>query len=170
LNYHDMPGGDDAADGGRPHVAPGQVTWTLDGRSSLPLLDGLTASERERGMTFASFTGSMFVVGHPDYVRSVRIYPRGPEATQLVVDWLLPPGIRDTHAAEIDNMLALGRLVVQQDGRACELNQQGLKSLRHERGVLVPQEYSLWEFHEWLRDRLDETAQAVGCPGQEPAP
>jgi Rieske 2Fe-2S family protein len=61
----------------------------------------------------------------------------------------------------MEKMLQLGRLVVEQDGRACELNQQGLKSSRHEAGVLVPQEYWLWEFHEWLRAKLRENQ-----PGQ----
>ena len=68
-------------------------------------------------MTFASFTGSMFVVAHPDYVRSVRLYPRGPEQTELVVDWLLPPATRDSHADRFEHMLGLGRLVIEQDER-----------------------------------------------------
>ena len=158
LNYGDTPDGSAGHDGGRPHVAPGRTTWTLDGESSLPLLDGPSEAERARGMTFASFTGSMFVVAHPDYVRSVRLYPRGPEQTELVVDWLLPPATRDSHADRFEHMLGLGRLVIEQDGRACEINQQGIKSRRHEHGVLVPQEYSVWEFHEWLRRRLAAAA------------
>ena len=50
----------------------------------------------------------------------------------------------------------LAKRVIQQDGEACELNQQGLKSNRFEQGVLVPQEYPLWDFHQWLRQRLGE--------------
>ncbi|MEX0824331.1 MAG: aromatic ring-hydroxylating dioxygenase subunit alpha, partial [Woeseia sp.] len=154
LNYADIPDGSADIDGGRPHVGPGLATWTLDGASSLPPIEGPDDTERARGMTFASFTASMFIVAHPDYVRSVRIYPGGPETTELVVDWMLPPGIHDSHIDAIEPMLELGRRVIEQDGRACELNQQGLKSRRHDNGVLMPQEYSLWEFHEWLRERL----------------
>ncbi|MEX2496376.1 MAG: aromatic ring-hydroxylating dioxygenase subunit alpha [Woeseia sp.] len=154
LSYGDIADGSTENDGGRPHVGPGKTTWTLDGKSSLPLLDGPGETERSRGMTFASFTASMFVVGHPDYVRSVRMYPKGAEETELVIDWLLPPGTQDAHPDQVDNMLALGRLVIEQDSRACELNQQGLNSRQHEHGVLVPQEYALWEFHEWVRQRL----------------
>jgi Rieske 2Fe-2S family protein len=54
----------------------------------------------------------------------------------------------------IERLYALGRLVVAQDGRVCELNQRGLKSRRHREGVLMPQEHALKEFHDWLRDRL----------------
>ena len=72
-----------------------------------------------------------------------------------MVDWLLLPGVKESHAAELEQVFALGRLIVRQDGEVCELNQLGLKSLRHEHGVLVPQEQELWEFHEWLRGRLE---------------
>ena len=133
----------------------GMQTWTMDGKIRLPILDGLSQDDIDRGMVFASFTASMFVVGHPDYVRSVRIYPTGPETTDLVVDWYLMPGTADSHAGDIDHMLELGRLVVEQDGSLCDLNQAGLHSRAYDQGVLVPQEYWLWDFHEWVRERVD---------------
>jgi Rieske 2Fe-2S family protein len=109
-------------------------------------------------MSFASFTASMFVVGHPDYVRSVRILPTGPSSVELIVNWYLMPGVKEAHADELEHIFEFGRLVVRQDRAACELNQQGLRSLRHEQGVLVPQEQELWLFHEWLRARLGVSA------------
>ncbi len=140
----------------RPRVAPGFVTWTLDGQTRLPLIEGPSDADRAPGVVFASFTASLFVVAHPDYVRSVRILPRGPERVELTVDWLLPPGVAEAHPGDIERMCELGRRVVAQDGRVCELNQQGLRSQRHRAGVLMPQEQSLHEFHEWLRSRLKE--------------
>jgi Rieske 2Fe-2S family protein len=140
----------------RPRVADGFVTWTLDGQTKLPLIDGPSAADRATGVVFASFTASFFIVAHPDYVRSVRILPRGPESVELTVDWLLPPGVAERYPEELERMCALGRLVVAQDGRVCELNQQGLRSRRHRAGVLMPQEESLHEFHEWLKSRLAE--------------
>ncbi len=160
LSYDDSRGGPPPGDAGdwRPRVAPGFHTWTLDGQSKLPLIEGPSEADRALGVVFASFTASLFVVAHPDYVRSVRIAPRGPEACELVVDWLLPRGVAEQHAGELEAMLDLGRRVVAQDGRACELNQQGLRSRRHRAGVLMPQEASLQEFHEWLKARLQEVA------------
>jgi len=156
LSYEDsatpLPAGD--AHDTRPRVAPGAVTWTLDGQSRLPLIDGPDAADRALGVVFASFTASLFVVAHPDYVRSVRIMPKGPEVVELTVDWLLPPGVAERYPEELERMYELGRLVVTQDGRVCELNQQGLRARRHREGVLMPQEHALHEFHEWLRARL----------------
>lgn len=139
----------------RHGVGEGKITWTIDGQTKLPLIEGLSAEEVKRGMVYASFTASMYVVGHPDYVRSVRIYPTGAETTDLIIDWYLMPGTKEKHADKIEHMLELGRLVVEQDGELCELNQRGLKSKAHEHGVLVPQEYWVWDFHEWLRVRLN---------------
>ena len=147
-------------DGGLGRVGPDMTTWTSDGQSTLPALEGLTDREKDAGVVFMSITGSMYVVGHPDFVRSVRIRPTGPEAIELVVDWLLPKSYGQVAADDIEHVVGLTRLVIAQDGEACELNQAGLHSDRFERGVLVPQEYELWEFHEWLRRRL-------GCVGPD---
>ena len=143
-----------ADDDGRPRIGGEHTTWTMDGKSTLPPIEGLTDEQREIGMNFVSFTASLYVVGHTDYVRSVRLEPTGPESVDLVIDWLLLPEVTSTHASEIDRMVEFGQLVVEQDGRICEINQQGLRSPRHDHGVLVPQEEELWRFHEWLRDRL----------------
>ena len=155
LNSADLPDWQpgDEQDDGRPTVAPGLATWTLDGRTSLPTMDGLDRQAAADGMAFASFTASMFVVGHPDYVRSVRILPTGPESVELTIDWLLPGESSEVTASQLQHMLELGRRVIEQDSRACEMNQRGLKSLSHRHGVLVPQEYAVHEFHQWLRER-----------------
>lgn len=145
-----------SGDDGHPRVADGLDTWTMTGKSELPRFDNLTDEEISIGMTFASLTASMYVVAHPDYVRSVRLFPTGPESVDLIVEWLLPPDVHEMHHQHMESILQLGRLVVEQDGRVCELNQQGLRSMPHKAGVLIPQEYSVREFHDWLRERLSE--------------
>ena len=95
----------------------------------------------------------MFIAAHPDYVRTVRIVPTGPESIDLVVDWLLPVDA-DASEEEIATILELPLRVIQEDAAVCELNQAGLRSRRHASGVLVAQEYELWDFHQWLRGRL----------------
>jgi Rieske 2Fe-2S family protein len=71
-----------------------------------------------------------------------------------VIDWMVSADAPSLGEAQLAHLLELGRLVIEQDGRACELNQMGLRSRRHREGVLVPQEHGVWEFHEWLRGRL----------------
>jgi Rieske 2Fe-2S family protein len=135
-------------------------TWTESGDSKLPLIQGPSEAEQNRGMTFATFIPTMFVVAHRDYVRSVRVQPLGPESTRLTVDWLLPENSMQADRVVIEEMISFARQVVSEDGRACELNQQGLKAIPHHQGVLLPQEYDVLAFDNWLRQRLGEVPQS----------
>jgi Rieske 2Fe-2S family protein len=166
LSYADQPSASSpgAAHERRARVAPGMRTWTPDGQTTLPSIEGPDEAPRALGMVFASFTANLYVVAHPDYVRSVRVSPKGPESVELTVDWLLPRGVASSHPDALEHVLALGRLVIAQDGRVCELNQQGLRSRRHRHGVLVPQEDAVWQFHQWLRARLDQADASTSKP------
>jgi Rieske 2Fe-2S family protein len=141
-------------DTGQARVGNGAQSWTSDGRLAFPAFEGLTEDEVAGGVTFASFTASMFIAAHPDYVRSVRLFPTGPETVTLVVDWFLHESLGQPDDQSLAPILDFPRTVVQEDAEVCELNQRGLRSRRHEQGVLVGQEEELWRFHEWLRDRL----------------
>jgi len=156
FDHADLPGWKPAYDGdtGRGSVGGGARTWTLDGQLAFPPMEGLSEREIERGVEFATVTGSFYAVGHPDYVRSVRIVPTGPESVELVIDWLLPESVTDPDPQKLASIQDLALLVIDQDSEVCELNQQGLRSHPHREGMLVPQEYELWDFHEWLRSRL----------------
>ncbi len=148
------PGSPVAAQPNGSHLAPGAVTWTSDGHTSLPWFAGLTAAEQAVGMTFLSLQPSVFIVAHVDYVRSVHVMPLGPEQTRLTVNWLLQPQTLANGSVDIGALIALGNQVVQEDGRVCELNQKGQRSLRHQNGVLVPQEYDVLAFDNWVKERL----------------
>ena len=147
-------------DTGGGAVGGGARTWTMNGEISLPMIEGLSEDEVTRGVVFASITGSMYIVGHPEYVRSVRILPTGPESVELTVDWLLPSAFEVDDEQDIQSIIELPRLVIQQDGEACELNQLGLHSDRYDSGILVPQEYELWHFHEFVRRKLAAASAA----------
>jgi Rieske 2Fe-2S family protein len=147
---NDIPGWTRADDGDAE-------TWSADGKSTLPLLEGLSEAERNTIVTFASFTAGMYVVAHRDYVRTVRLVPRGPEEVDLVIDWLLPSAYADIDEDKLRPIIDFPTQVISEDGEMCELNQKGLHSLRHERGALVEQEYDILDFHNWLRDKLGNT-------------
>jgi Rieske 2Fe-2S family protein len=154
TSARDDPARDAASAPSGSPLAPGAVTWTLDGQSTLPRFRGLTQAEQEAGMTFVTLLPTMFIVAHVDYVRSVRVRPLGAEQTELTVDWLLPPETLADPSLDLERVTALGRLVVEQDGLVCEVNQRGLHSRAHEAGVLVAQEHGVYELHRWLRERL----------------
>ena len=101
----------------------------------------------------------MFIVGHADYVRTVRLRPLGPEETELTAEWLFLPDALRSRGADLESIISFGSRVMAEDAAICEVNQRGLKSLRHEAGVLMPEEYDLHRFHNWVRSK-HEAAKA----------
>jgi len=133
-------------------------TWSVDGQSTLPAFESLSEQDLKRTDTFVSVVGSMYLVAHRDYVRTVRLYPRGPERVQLLIDWYVSAEHADIPLEALQPIIELPRQVVEEDSALCELNQKGLHSIRHEHGTLVAQEIELHDFHQWLRARLNITA------------
>ncbi len=155
MARHDDPDWARHADNDAPEFSgklrDGAETWSEDGRVHGPVFEGLTERERAAGQTYAVSLPSMFVVGHVDYVRVVRLVPLGPEETELTAEWLFPPQALQEDNTDIGNIVAFGVRVMEEDAAVCEINQRGLKSIRHETGVLMPEEYDLHRFHNWVR-------------------
>ncbi|OBQ62024.1 MULTISPECIES: aromatic ring-hydroxylating oxygenase subunit alpha [Mesorhizobium] len=155
MSRHDDPEWTRHADNDAPEFSgglrAGAETWSSDGKTHGPVFSGLTPAERAAGQTYATSLPSMFIVGHVDYVRTVRLVPLGPEQTELVAEWLFAP--EALAATDIDNIIAFGTQVLEEDAAICEVNQKGLRSMRHAAGVLMPEEYELHRFHNWVRER-----------------
>lgn len=158
MARHDDPEWARHADNDAPEFSgrlrAGAETWSTDGQAHGPVFAGLTDAERAAGQTYATHLPSMFVVGHVDYVRSVRLRPVGPEETELTAEWLFRQEDLAEGGVDIDNIVGFGKLVLEQDAGVCEINQRGLHSIRHARGVLMPEEYDLHRFHDWVRALL----------------
>ncbi len=160
VSERELPESDQtsAADAGAPEapLAPGSITWTLDGQTEIPHFANLSDEERRQGQTFGTAEPSFYTVAHVDYVRAARIRPLGPEKTEVAMEWLFDPSVLKRDDFDLEHATALGRRVIEQDGHACELNQRGLRSKRHESGVLVSQEYWVYRFQQWVLECLGE--------------
>ena len=157
VSERELPDCDPSSLGDARPEAPlrdGAVTWTLDGQTKLPFLEGLTEEERSQGQTFATVEPNFFLVAHVDYVRVIRLLPLGPERTEISMEWLFSPAALERDDFDLEHATALGELVSAQDRRACELNQRGVRSRAHRHGVLVGQEYWVYEFQSWVREQL----------------
>jgi Rieske 2Fe-2S family protein len=56
----------------------------------------------------------------------------------------------------LQNVTHFATLVMEQDAQVCELNQQGLHSIRHQQGILVPHEVEVYGFQQWVRAEMGE--------------
>jgi len=155
MARHDDPqweqhAGDDAPEHAGT-LRNGAETWSADGRAHGPKFEGLTAEEAAAGQTFATHLPSMFLAGHVDYVRAVSLKPVGPEQTELTAEWLFLPEALSSQRFDLRNIVAFATQVLEEDAAVCELNQRGLHSNRHHAGVLMPEEYDIKRFHDWVR-------------------
>ena len=141
--------------GGLSH---GNYSWTTDGQLHGEPFPNLTAEEFAAGYVYAQLLPSMFIVGHPDYVRMVWLRPLSPEQTCFSCYWLLPEASLERNDLDLASIVDFGMTVIEEDARVCELNQRGLKSLPHRGGQLVPQEYDVLNFHDWLRAQMNSVA------------
>jgi len=132
----------------------GAATWSLDGRATGTPFPGLSDADRLAGHIYMTALPSVFLVGHVDYVRVVRLLPLGPEKTELRVEYLFSPQTLADPQFDLRNVVDFTNLVMTEDAEVCELNQRGLHAGPHARGVIMPEEYVIRQFHEWLHAEL----------------
>jgi Rieske 2Fe-2S family protein len=132
----------------------GAASWSMDGRLSGPPFPGLTEADKKLGHIYMTGLPSVFFVGHVDYVRVVRLLPLGPERTQMRVEYLFLPQTLERPDFDLANVVDFTNTVMTEDAAVCELNQRGLKAGPHARGVVMPEEYVIRQFHDWLHNEL----------------
>ena len=86
----------------------------------------------------------MFIVGHVDYVRVVRLRPLAAERTELHVQYLFAASSLADPAFDLDNIVEFTNRVMTEDAGICEVNQRGLHAYAtsarrgHARGIRDP--------------------------------
>ncbi|MCU9840067.1 aromatic ring-hydroxylating dioxygenase subunit alpha [Ruegeria sp. WL0004] len=137
-----------------PILEPGTETWTINGQPCGPVFPDLSAVERAAGHTFVTIYPTAFIVAHVDYVRIVSLTPVSPERTRLKAEWLFLPETLAAPGFDLDNVVDFAAAVLEEDGAACEMNQRGLRVSRFQGGRLMPQEFDIKRFHDWVLARL----------------
>jgi Rieske 2Fe-2S family protein len=129
----------------------------MDGRPVGVLFPRLTAEESKAGHTYLTCLPSMFLAAHVDYVRVVRLLPLGPERTQMSIEFLFLPETLADPARDLGRAIEFTDLVMSEDAAICEVNQRGLHALPHTAGVLMPEEYVVRQFQDWVRAQLSRS-------------
>jgi phenylpropionate dioxygenase-like ring-hydroxylating dioxygenase large terminal subunit len=135
-------------------LAEGAETWSADGVACDRAFPGLTEQELANGHTFEVLLPTIFIVGHVDYVRVVRLIPLGPEQTEIQAEWLYRPETLARDDFDVVEFSGYAELVMGQDARVAELNQQGLHCIRHQHGALMAEEYDVFNLQNWVREQL----------------
>ena len=158
INPMDVPGWQVHAGSDDPRyrggLRKGAQTWSNDGSAQGATIATLTEDDLARGHCYASSWPSVFIAGYADHVRTVSMRPLTPERTGIVAEWLLPPETAASPDYELSNVVEFAKTIMEEDARACELNQRGLHAAPMTHGVLMPEEYLLKRFHDWVRAQL----------------
>ena len=88
-------------------------------------------------------------------MRCVRLEPIGPEETRLVAEWYFSPETLAQPGFDAGDVAAFAKIVLGQDGDAAEMNQRGIRSPSYRRGRLMPQEFDIHRFHNWVLSEME---------------
>ena len=158
LERRDDPSWQDHADDDDPKYGGGLRTgaesWSMDGKPVGVPFPGVSPEDRKAGHVYLTSVPSMFIVAHVDYVRVVRLRPLGPERTEMSIEFLFLPETLADPKRDLMNAVEFTDIVMSEDAEICELNQRGLRALPHAGGVLMPEEYAIRQFQNWVRSEL----------------
>ncbi len=137
------------------NLKEGATTWTVNGKPCGPEFPDLDDQQRSAGHLFVTMLPTMYVVAHIDYVRVVSMRPLTPETTELTTQWLFPSQTLASKEFDLRNIVNFATTVMMEDAQACEINQRGLRSPHYKAGTLMPQEFDVFNFQEWVRKQLN---------------
>jgi Rieske 2Fe-2S family protein len=67
------------------------------------------------------------------------------------VEYLFAPQTLADPRFDLHNAVDFANRVMSEDAQICELNQAGMRALPHRHGVVMPEEYLVLQFHDWVR-------------------
>jgi glycine betaine catabolism A len=158
LERRDDPAWQDHAQDDDPRYSgglrAGAESWSMDGKPAGVPFPDVSDADRKLAHIYMTSVPSVFIVAHVDYLRVVRLLPLGPEHTAMSIEFLFLPETLADSRHNIMNAVEFTDIVMSEDAAICELNQRGLHALPHASGVLMPEEYAIRQFQEWVRAEL----------------
>ena len=138
-------------DGGN-EMRDGATSFTATGTSDLPKLPGLLAEDY--GMYYGVFQFPNLMINlHPDAVMSYLVYPRGPDRTTVVSEFMFRPETIAAPSFRPEPVVELWDLISRQDWAVCERAQLGVSSRSYRSGVYPRKDRLLFDFNEhWRRE------------------
>jgi glycine betaine catabolism A len=132
-------------------MVDGATSFSVTGESTLPKLPGLEPEDYQ--MYFGSYEFPNLMLNlHPDCVMYYVGYPKGPNHTTVVSEFLFRPETIADPDFDPASVVELWDLISTQDWEVCERAQTGVSSRAFTRGVYPRQDRFLYWFNEeWRR-------------------
>jgi Rieske 2Fe-2S family protein len=140
-------------------LADGLTGFSMSGRSSRPRLPGLLDSD-DRLFFAVILRPNALMILMPDHVVVFRLEPLGAASCRVVVDWLFSADEIDREGFDPSDSVELLDVTNRQDFEACQRCQIGMMSPEY-RGVLVPSEHVVIDFHDYYLRLLGEAESTL---------
>jgi glycine betaine catabolism A len=139
--------------GGPMQLRPEFSTMSMSGHSKSGPMQGLPLENASLVHYYVVYPNLMLGL-HPDYVLVHRAWPRGPDRTHIVCEWLFPPEHLADPAFDANEVIAFWDVTNRQDWALCERVQRGATSSGYREGPYHPSERCVHAFDQWYAERL----------------
>jgi len=140
-------------DRGIPH-RDGAWTFTETGTSNRRPFEGLNDDEQVRHKGELIYPNLMISLS-ADHVTAYTIWPRDPEHTRVVCDFLFHPSELDRPEFDADDAVKFWDRVNRQDWAICENVQRGMRSRVFEHGYYAPMESASLDIRRYVAQKLE---------------
>ena len=131
----------------------GASSFTRTGTSTLPPLPGLT--DEDRNMYYGTFQFPNLLLNlHPDAAMYYLLYPKGPNHTTVVSEYLFRPETIASPDFAPEPVVELWDLISKQDWEVCARAQTGVSSRAYRHGVYPRKDRFLHDFNERYRAEM----------------
>jgi Rieske 2Fe-2S family protein len=139
--------------GGPMRLRDGVHTMSNSGRTTLPLIPGLSHDDA-RYVHYYVIYPNLLLSPHPDYVMTHILSPLAPDRTRVVCEFLFVREAVQSPDFDPSDVVDFWDLTNRQDWKLCERTQAGVASRGYRQGPYHPNEDCVHIFDRWYAERL----------------
>ena len=140
--------------GGRMDLRPGVQTLSMDGKSSVPRLPGVS-DEDARHVYYYAILPNFLLNLHPDFMLTFQLWPQAVDRTDVVCEWHYHPDAIARADFDPSGAIAFWDLTNQQDWELSDRAQEGIGSLGYQPGPYSNREELLLGLDAWVLEKLE---------------
>jgi len=149
--------------GGAMGFKEGVETLSSDGKRRRAVLPGLAAGDQALVNYFAIYPNFLLTL-HPDYMMTITIWPQSPGRTRLIAEWHFHPDEIAAPGFVFEDAIEFWDRTNREDWAISEQSYLGICSRGYQPGPYSSREQQLWEFDQFVLDRLtgDQETRSSG--------
>lgn len=150
--WQNSANGQEAIDTFRYALYDGVSSGSQDGSLLAPLMGRFTQSDG--GVTSIHLGGTTFLVCYPDHGMIYRFVPKGPNACDMELVWLVRGDAEEGRDYDLDKLSWLWTVTTEEDKKIIEHTARGVRSHYFVPGPIAPMEYNELRYIDWYLQEI----------------